>query len=279
MAINEAKSPATEKGGPVMEIRDLSYSYDGEIKTLKHVDFRAYRGQLVALIGPNGAGKSTLFKCILKFLKNYEGHIYLDGCDMLEMSRPEIARKIAYIPQTTVPVFNYSVLDIVLMGLTGGLKLLESPKAKHVAKVEEILDSLGILHLKDRGFARISGGERQLVLLARAIVQDAEILVMDEPTANLDYGNQFRVMERIKGLTDSGYTVILSTHNPEHALLFAEKAFVLQNGEVKAAGPSKEVLTEELMQQLYDVQVKLVDTEFEGESARVCVPVRSTKGE
>ena len=137
-----------------------------------------------------------------------------------------------------------------------------------------MLADLGITHLRDRGFGRISGGERQLVLLARAIIQDARILVMDEPTANLDYGNQFRVMEKIRGLVEEGYTVIISTHNPEHALLFAEKAFVLQDGEVKAAGPSKQVLTEELMQQLYDVEVRLIDTEFRGEEAKVCIPIK-----
>ena len=259
-----------------MEIKDLSFSY-GETQILKHVNFAAYEGQLVALIGLNGAGKSTLFKCILRFLKDYSGHIYLDGEDMKHMSRQQIAKKIAYIPQTTVPVFNYTVLDIVLMGLTGELKLLETPKEEHVRKAERVLADLGISHLRDRGFGRISGGERQLVLLARAIIQDAKILVMDEPTANLDYGNQFRVMERIRGLVEHGYTVIISTHNPEHALLFAEKAFVLQNGEVRAAGPSKTVLTEELMQQLYDVEVRLIDTEFRGEDAKVCMPIRSTK--
>ena len=267
---------AIDKGNPIMEIKDLSFSY-GETPILKHVDFRDYEGQLVALIGPNGAGKSTLFKCILRFLKDYEGKIYLESEDMKKMSRQQIAKKIAYIPQTTVPVFNYTVLDIVLMGLTGELRLLESPKEKHIAKAEQILADLGITHLRDRGFGRISGGERQLVLLARAIIQDAKVLVMDEPTANLDYGNQFRVMERIRGLVEDGYTVIISTHNPEHALLFAEKAFVLQDGEVKAAGPSKEVLTEELMEQLYDVQVRLLDTEFRGEDAKVCIPIKSTK--
>ena len=261
---------------PIMEIENLSFSY-GETQILKNVNFRAYEKQMVALIGPNGAGKSTLFKCILKFLKDYKGNIYLEGTDMRQMSRPEIAKKIAYIPQTTVPVFNYTVLDIVLMGLTGGLRLLESPKAQHVAKAEQVLEDLGIMHLRDRGFGRISGGERQLVLLARAIIQDAKILVMDEPTANLDYGNQFRVMERISRLVEDGYTVILSTHNPEHALLFAQTAFVLQDGEVKASGPSREVLTEELMQKLYDVEVRLLDTEFHGEEAKVCVPIKSLR--
>ena len=259
-----------------METKDLSFSY-GDAQILKGVNFRAYEGQLVALIGPNGAGKSTLFKCILKFLHGYEGHILIEGQDMAKMSRSQIAKKIAYIPQTSVPVFNYKVLDIVLMGLTGGLKPLETPKKHHVEKAKAVLEDMGISHLADRGYGRISGGERQLVLLARAIVQDARILVMDEPTANLDYGNQFRVMEKIRDLVDSGYTIILSTHNPEHALLFAEKAFVLQNGEVKAAGPSREIITEELMQELYDVEVRLMDTQFRGEKAKVCMPVRSTK--
>ena len=262
------------KGAPVMEIKNLSFSY-GEAEVLKNINFRAYEGQMVAFLGPNGVGKSTLFKCILKFLKGYSGYIYLEGMNMKKMSRPQIAKKIAYIPQTTIPVFNYTVLDIVLMGMTGGLKLLESPKAEHIAKAEKILEELNISHLKERGFGRISGGERQLVLLARAIIQDAKILLMDEPTANLDYGNQFRVMERIGGLTREGYTVILTTHNPEHALLFADKAFVLKDGEVKAAGPSREVITEELMKQLYDVEVKLIDTEFQGENAKVCVPIKS----
>lgn len=261
---------------PIIEIKDLSFSY-GDAQILKHVDFTAHEGQLVALIGPNGAGKSTLFKCILKFLKDYEGHVYLEGEDMKQMSRPQIAKKIAYIPQTTVPVFNYTVLDIVLMGLTGELRLLESPKEQHIAKAEKILADLGITHLRDRGFGRISGGERQLVLLARAIIQDAKLLIMDEPTANLDYGNQFRVMERIRGLVEDGYTVIISTHNPEHALLFADQAFVLQDGEVKASGPSEQVLTEDLMQQIYDLEVRLIDTSFRGDDAKVCIPIRSTR--
>lgn len=260
----------------MIDIRDLSFSY-GKTEVLKNIDLSASEGDLVALIGPNGAGKSTLFKCILKFLKGYTGEILLDGQDMKEMSRPQIARKIAYIPQTTVPVFNYPVIEIVLMGLTGGLRPLESPRKEHVEKAEAILDDLDILHLRNRGFGRISGGERQLVLLARSMVQDARILIMDEPTANLDYGNQFRVMERIRSLTEKGYTVISSTHNPEHALLFADISFVLKDGKVKASGPSKDVLTGELMKELYGVEVNLLETEFDGKKAKVCVPVRSVR--
>ena len=263
----------------MIRIEHLSFSY-GDTPILKDVTFHADQGKLVALIGPNGAGKSTLFKCILKFLKGYQGRVLLEGSDMAHMSRAQIAKKIAYIPQTTIPVFNYDVIDIVLMGMTGGLRLLESPKREHVEKADAVLADLGIQHLRNRGFGRISGGERQLVLLARAIVQDAKILVMDEPTANLDYGNQLRVMERIRGLAKAGYTVILSTHNPEHALLFADISFVLQDGEVRAAGPSDQVLTEDLMKQLYGVDVRLMEVDTEKTKARVCVPVlRENTGE
>ena len=256
----------------MIRIEHLSFAY-GENRILKDVNLEADAGKLVALIGPNGAGKSTLFKCILRFLKDYEGRVLLDGQDMREMSRAQIAGRIAYIPQTTVPVFNYDVIDIVLMGMTGGLKLLETPKREHVKKAEGILEDLGIARLAHKGFGRISGGERQMVLLARAMAQDAGILIMDEPTANLDYGNQLRVMERVRGLARDGYTVIMSSHNPEHALLFADIAFVLQAGRVKAAGPSKEVLTEELMKELYDVDVQLMDIPSGDGSGRVFVPL------
>lgn len=257
--------------------KDLCFSY-GNTLVLKNMDFRAHESSLVAVIGPNGAGKSTLFRCILGFLKGYSGQILIDEQDIKEMSRSEIARKIAYIPQTTVPVFNYDVIDIVLMGTTGSLRLLESPGAEQIAAAERALDELGIGYLRNRGFGRISGGERQLVLIARALVQNARILIMDEPTANLDYGNQYRVMAKIKQLAAGGYTIILSTHNPEHALLFADKSFVMQNGEFVAAGASTEVLNEDMMRKLYGVEVKILSTKINEEEARVFVPVgASTK--
>ena len=252
--------------------KDLCFSY-GATQVLKNMDFRAHESSLVAVIGPNGAGKSTLFRCILGFLKGYSGTILIDNQDIKEMSRTEIARKIAYIPQTTVPVFNYDVIDIVLMGTTGSLKLLESPGAEQIEAAEKALEDLGIGYLRNRGFGRISGGERQLVLVARALVQNAKILIMDEPTANLDYGNQYRVMAKIKELAANGYTIILSTHNPEHALLFADKSFVIQKGEFVAAGSSKDVLNEEMMRRLYGVDVRILTTEINDEKARVFVPV------
>ncbi len=255
-----------------IETKNLNFSY-GSTPILRDMNFRARENSLVAVLGPNGAGKSTLFRCILGFLKGYSGQIMIEGQDIKGMSRSELAKAIAYIPQTTVPVFNYTVLDMVLMGTTGSLKLLQSPGREQVEAAHEALAELGIEHLAGRGFGRISGGERQLALLSRALVQDAKILIMDEPTANLDYGNQYRVMSKAKELARNGYTVILSTHNPEHALLFADKCFVIQKGEFVAAGSSEEVLNEEMMRKLYGVEVKILTTTRGNEEARVFVPV------
>lgn len=254
--------------------KNLYFSY-GSQPILKDMDFRAHEGSLVAVLGPNGAGKSTLFKCVLGFLKGYTGEILIDDVDIRNMTRKEIAEKVAYIPQSTSPVFNYSVLDMVLMGTTGSLGYMSSPGDEEVRRAYEALDELGIRHLADRGFARISGGERQLALISRALVQQARIIIMDEPTANLDYGNQYRVMEKIKKLADDGYTIILSTHNPEHALLFADKCFVIQNGEFVAAGSSKDVLNEDMMRKLYGVNVEILNTVRDGEEARIFVPLNS----
>lgn len=254
-----------------IQIKDLCFSY-GKAEILKHIDFQADEGQLIAVLGPNGAGKSTLFRCVLGFLKNYTGKILLDDADISALSKTQLAKKIAYIPQSSVPVFNYAVKDIVLMGTTGSLKLLESPKEAQIKMVREALESLGISYLYNRGFGRISGGERQLVLIARALVQNAKIIIMDEPTANLDYGNQYRVMVKIKELTQQGYTILMATHNPEHALLFADQSFVLQHGEVVTAGDSKSVMDEALMEKLYGVKVKILSTDMDGTTAKVLLP-------
>ncbi len=257
--------------------KNLYFSY-GTHPILKDMDFRAHEGSLVAVLGPNGAGKSTLFKCILGFLKGYEGEILIDDVDIRSMTRTEIARKVAYIPQQVAPVFDYPVLDMVLMGTTGNLGILQSPKEKEIEEAYAALRELGIEHLADRGFARISGGERQLVLISRALVQKAKVIIMDEPTANLDYGNQFRVMNKVKKLTEDGYTIILSTHNPEHALLFADKCFVIQEGEFVSAGSSEDVLNEEMMRKLYGVDVEILRTQRNGEEARVFVPLGTADG-
>lgn len=257
-----------------IEIKNLSFSY-GESQILHDVNFTAKEGELIAILGPNGAGKSTLFKCILKFPRGYSGDIYFNGKSSRDMSNVEIAKSIAYIPQSCDPVFNYTVKDMVLMGTTASIGTLQMPKQEQVDTAMDALEMLGISHLANRGVKRISGGEWQLAMIARALAQKAKIIIMDEPTANLDYGNQTKVMRMIKHLTIKGYTIIMSTHNPDQALIFADTAFVLKEGRVIADGPINEVMTNEIMQKLYNVDVTIFEHNINGETVKTCVPINN----
>ena len=254
-----------------VDVRNLTFSYgNGDI--LRDLTFRAGRGEVLAVLGPNGVGKSTLFQCLLGFLQPSGGEILLDGKNVREMNYAERAGAIAYIPQSSAPVFNYTVVDMVTMGMTGQLGLFESPGKEQRDKALETLRGLGMEHLAFRGCNHISGGERQLMLLARALVQDAKTLLMDEPTANLDYGNSFRVMERICTLGQKGYTVIFSTHEPGHALRYADRVLTLLGGRVLVEGRPLEVLTEENLSRLYGIPVAVRDVDVAGRSYHVSVP-------
>ncbi|MBQ9931975.1 MAG: ABC transporter ATP-binding protein, partial [Firmicutes bacterium] len=168
-----------------MKIQDLCFSY-GDHEVLKGIDFTAEYGEFLSVLGPNGVGKSTLFRCMLGLLSPQKGGAFIDGKPIAGMAAAQLARHIAYIPQSHNPVFNFKIFDVVLMGTTAQTGKFSAPGKKQVHQVEEALKKLGIFHLRDRGYANISGGERQLVLIARAIAQQAKILVMDEPSANLD---------------------------------------------------------------------------------------------
>ena len=172
-----------------------------------------------------------------------------------------MAARIAYIPQIHRPTFGYSVLDTALMGLTRELSPFRSPTAEQEKRAMEALEQMGVARLAARNFATLSGGEQQLVLIALALCQRSDILLMDEPTSSLDYGNQLRVLQRVAELAARGYTVILSTHDPQHALRFSQRVLALRDGQVAAFGDTREVLTESLLERLYGVDAALLDTE------------------
>lgn len=256
----------------ILDVRELSFSY-GQHPVLRDVSFTASSGDLLAVLGPNGVGKSTMFRCLLGLLRPQHGSVTVDGQAVAAMNRRELAACMAYIPQSTSPVFDYTVLDTVLMGTTGALKLLASPRRGQIEAAEEALRQLQIFHLRDRSICRISGGERQLAMIARAMVQQAKILIMDEPTANLDYGNQHRVMEQIRILAEQGYLVFLSTHNPEHALLYSNQVLALEQGRRIAFGPTQTTLNGELLERIYKMQVEIVTQTVGERTLRVCVPL------
>lgn len=198
------------------------------------------------------------------------GEILLNGKNSRKMSEKELAASIAYIPQNRTNVFAFSVLDMVMMGTTASFSLFSTPGKQ---QREIALHALRRLHMEefaDRSYAQLSGGEQQMVLIARALAQNARILLMDEPCANLDYGNQIRVMKELKKLSREGYLIIQSTHSPEHAFLFADQVLVLHNGQTNHPGAPEEILTAELLERVYQIPVQL--HHLPGSRTTVCVP-------
>lgn len=239
----------------MLEVNELSFSY-GERRILNHVSLKAESGELVSVLGGNGVGKSTLFRCILGILSAYSGTVTVDGQDTRTLSVREIARKIAYIPQMSASAFNYSVQDIVLMGTTAGLPALRSPGQEEMQRAEEAMERMGISDLRQRCFHHLSGGERQLTVIARALAQQANILLLDEPCSALDFGNRFRILSEARSLANDGYLVIQSTHDPERAYLFSDRIVAIRGGTVFAQGTPEEVITAENIRKLYGVSTK-----------------------
>lgn len=240
-------------------VRDLCFSY-GTRSVLTDVGFTAESSTLIAVLGPNGVGKTTLFRCILGLQRHYDGFISVDGDDAKRLSAKELAHRIAYIPQIHAQTFGYTVLDMVLKGTSHAVSSLTLPGKRETETAMAALDRLGIASLAEKNFTHLSGGEQQLVLIARALAQQAKTLLMDEPTASLDYGNQAHVLNIVRGLADEGYTVILSTHNPQHALWYADTALALSAGRVAAFGAPSDVMDAALIEQLYHLRVELIET-------------------
>lgn len=214
-------------------------------------------GEVLCLLGPNGSGKTTLFRTLLGLLPRLGGAITVGDRSLSALSRREVARAMAYVPQTHAIHFPYSVGDVVLMGRTAHHGPFAGPGRHDRERVAEALDILGIGDLAARDYSRISGGQRQLALIARALTQDAPIIVMDEPTASLDFGNQVVVLNEIRRLAARGLGVVLSTHNPDHAFVCANTVLVLHEGAARAMGPPREVLTAALLSEVYGVAVEV----------------------
>lgn len=236
----------------------------------RNVDLRVEPGEVYCLLGPNGCGKTTLFKTLLGLIPRQEGSVQLDGEDIIRLDRRTIAQRIAYVPQAHTAVFPYTVRDMVLMGRTAHRGVFSSPGVHDRERTDEALDQMGIAALADRDYTKISGGQRQLALIARALAQDARLIVMDEPTASLDFGNQVLVLKQVRKLAASGLGIVLSTHNPDHALACASRVHLMADGTTQAAGLPGEVLTPQLLSETYGVPVAV---EQLGNGHKVCVPV------
>jgi iron complex transport system ATP-binding protein len=251
-----------------LEARALAFGYPGK-PVGRCVDLAVGADDVLCLLGPNGAGKTTLFKTLLGLLPLQGGEIRIGGAPLDRLKRRDIAQRIAYIPQAHTPPFPFAVRDVVLMGRTARLGPFESPGRADRDAAERALDLLGIAALADADYTRISGGQRQLALIARALAQETPLLVMDEPTASLDFGNQALVLREIRRLVDQGFGIVLSTHDPDHAFACATRVMLLHDGRVLAEGAPSDVLTPDHMQRMYGVAVTI---ERLADGRTVCAP-------
>jgi iron complex transport system ATP-binding protein len=238
----------------ILEVRDLSIGYRKRVVG-KELTFAVRPGEVVALLGPNGGGKTTLLKTVLGLIPPLAGEIRLGGDRLSDLSVGERARRAAYVPQVHTGVFAFSVEDVVLIGRSARSGLFAGPSARDREVALGAIERLGIAHLAERPYTQISGGERQLALIARALAQEPRVVIFDEPTASLDFGNQGKVMREIRRLAADGLGVVFSTHDPNHALRHADRALLIRNGATLAWGPSGQVITQEILRELYGAEI------------------------
>ena len=258
-----------------MELRleNASCGYDGKA-VLKNVSLRLRQGEIVCILGHNGIGKTTVFRSVLGFLKLIEGQILLDGVPKERISQKEFSRAVGYVPQGHEPPFPDSVTDVVVMGRAAHLRPFEAPGIHEYRIADRVMELLGISYLREKIYTQISGGERQMVLIARALAQNPRLLVMDEPTANLDFGNQIHVLECIRGLMGSGLGVLMTTHNPDHAFLCCDRVILLTKDKEVLEGSVDEIVTDENLRRAYGVEVKITETVgADGKIIKSCVPM------
>ena len=223
------------------------------------LNFSLQAGRISCVLGPNGSGKSTLFKSLLALLPPLDGQVFLLNQPLEQWRRRTLAQTIAYVPQNPPALFAFKVIDMVLLGRTAHMGLFAAPAPKDLQIAYQCLEQLGVVHLAQRPYTELSGGEQQLVIVARALAQQPRLLILDEPTASLDFGNQLRVLQHIQQLKAQGLAILWCTHQPEHALAIADDLLLFKQGQLLQQGPSKQVLSVSALAQLYDLNTTQVE--------------------
>jgi iron complex transport system ATP-binding protein len=239
-----------------LSVNNLQAGYNGKV-ILHDINLSIVTGELVCLLGPNGSGKTTLFKSILGLMHS-SGDICIDDRPLQQINRKELARNMAYIPQIHIPPFPFTSFDVVLAGRLPFINMFASPTRLDRKLAMEALEHLDIGYLAERNYAQLSGGERQLVLIARALAQSPKLLVMDEPTSHLDYGNQIRTLHTVKNLAKNGIAVLLTTHIPDHAFLCSSRVIAMKNGLILSDGVARKCLTQRVLREMYGIDIDII---------------------
>jgi iron complex transport system ATP-binding protein len=266
-------------GMDVIDVRDITFRYNDK-PVFRKIHFSIGKGEVFCLLGPNGCGKTTLLDCILGILKPEQGRIMVQGEDLSSCSSRHIPRSMAYVPQNHESTFPYTVTDMVLMGRAAHIPFFSTPGAEDHQIAQMALEQVGMANMAERPFTMLSGGERQLVIIARALAQRTPVIVMDEPTAHLDFRHEFIVLETIMNLVRSqNLAVIMATHFPNHAFYFESRDIptrvaLLHKGHFLSVGGPREVLTPDSIRTVYDIDTNIITFDNNGTSQRHVIPVK-----
>jgi len=262
----------------VIEIIDASFAY-GEHLIWQKINVSVVKGELLCLLGANGCGKTTLLNCIHGDQRLQKGKVLINGKPIEKMQISSIAKTIGVVFQEHTTAFPYSVLDVVLMGRGPHLGMFGSPSARDRKIALKSLGTMGIRELKNKRYTEISGGQRQLVLIARTLTQEPEIILLDEPSSFLDFKNQALVLEMIKKLTNQGITIIMTSHFPNHALICADRVALMSKGTILGIGTTQEIMTETNLEKTYDIGVRILSAKdkINGEIINFCMPCLKEK--
>ena len=259
----------------IVEVKNAEFSYNGTGNIFEDIKFSVEKGEVFSILGPNGCGKTTLLKCINALLKLKKGKIYIEGNNLKSLERNEIGKKIGYVPQSHDVTFSYTVLEMVHMGRAAHLGPFSSPSSKDIEIAKEAIETLSLSHLRDRSYSNISGGEAQLVLIARALTAQPTMLLLDEPTSHLDFRNQMVILNTLENLAkEKNITTIMTTHFPNHALSISDRALLLGNGKTGIMGDTEDVITEDNLRDVFGINVRIISFKEEENNTKIVVPLR-----
>lgn len=259
-----------------LEVENGEFAYENGRILFEKVCFDVEKGEILTILGPNGVGKTTLLKCTTSLLQWKKGTTLIDHKPLKELKTSDVWKKIGYVPQNRGTVFSYTVLDMVLLGRAPYLSLLSMPGKKDVEIARDALETVGVTYLEEKRCSEISGGEMQMVLIARALASEPQVLILDEPESHLDFKNQLLILEILQKIAqDKDISCIINTHFPTHALQISDKTLMLGKERKHIFGLAGKVITEENLQKYFGVNVKIIPFDNEGKIMKTVVPLAS----
>jgi len=241
----------------LIDVENLSFYYEADKIIFNKASFSLSAGDVLTILGPNGAGKSTMLNCLVNLLQAKSGKVIINGENISKMSIREISKYIGYVPQIHLPTYGYMVREYIVMGRASKIGIFSKPSKEDYFFVDKAMEKMEISHLAWKPYTEISGGERQKATIAKVLVQEPKIIILDEPTSYLDYGYQYKTINLVKSLSEEGYAIIMTTHQPEHAIMLDKYSAIIDyNGNFKF-GESKKIITESLLSDLYKIKIKI----------------------